>query len=212
MATTSREVRELVGTVTYVPVCATRVTVDSTVTKSGVSLGAIFFTVDEAREVAKMLLVAAEKAESFVKEAAKITFYALPAHENPIVTPVAGLHDEVRKVARETVKVVLHTSSAYEPPVVTPVANLHDKLAEVCVPKQEEQVAPKNCSACAYSGMEPADMDLTCMHPGAGSVGLHIRREPPDFPFCKNFSEFRQHPSRTPTGDLKSFTDREKSD
>lgn len=66
--------------------------------------------------------------------------------------------------------------------------------------------AEKNCQACRYSGMEPADMNLTCSHPdltnGKHPFGLHIYREPLDH--CPNYSKFEQHPGRNPDGTLKS--------
>jgi hypothetical protein len=58
-----------------------------------------------------------------------------------------------------------------------------------------------NCSACRWSGIEPADMDLTCGHPDAGFFGLHIRKEPLEH--CPDFSKFEQHPGRNPDGTLK---------
>lgn len=66
------------------------------------------------------------------------------------------------------------------------------------------QPEPKNCHACKYSGMEPADMNLTCFHPDTGSsVGLHIWKEPLEH--CPNYSKFEQHPGRNPNGSLKSI-------
>lgn len=64
----------------------------------------------------------------------------------------------------------------------------------------------KNCHACAHSGMEPADMNLTCSHPDLVKMGhpfgLHIWKEPLDH--CPNFSKFEQHKLRNADGTLKS--------
>lgn len=57
----------------------------------------------------------------------------------------------------------------------------------------------KTCNACAYSGMEPDDMTLTCYHPDAGMFGQHIWKEPLDH--C-GFQKFEQHPSRNTDGPL----------
>jgi len=91
----------------------------------------------------------------------------------------------------------------YEPPKIVPVMNLNDKLVEVLVPTDAAPAAPRNCGACTYSGIEPDDMDLTCGHPGAGTFGRHVRREPPDFEWCRGYGSFVQHPLRNPDGSLK---------
>jgi hypothetical protein len=63
-------------------------------------------------------------------------------------------------------------------------------------------VVPTNCSACAYSGIEPDDMNLHCGHPDAGTFGVSLRREPAEH--CPDRVKFEQHPGRNPDGSLKS--------
>lgn len=58
-----------------------------------------------------------------------------------------------------------------------------------------------NCRACKFSYMEPDD-DLTCGHPGAGSMGRYVKHRA-EFKHCVKFDKFEQHPHRKPNGDLK---------
>lgn len=62
--------------------------------------------------------------------------------------------------------------------------------------------APTNCAACAYSGIEPNDMDLACGHPDAGTFGVTLHKEPAAH--CPNRIKFEQHPGRNPDGSLKN--------
>lgn len=67
------------------------------------------------------------------------------------------------------------------------------------------RVVQDNCHACAYSGMEPDDLNLTCFHVNAGGVGLHVDRAIEQF--CTNSRiYFKQHPARNPDGSLKGGT------
>ncbi len=57
------------------------------------------------------------------------------------------------------------------------------------------------CAACAFSGIEPQDMDLFCAHPDAGAFGVTLRKEPADH--CPGKVKFQQHPGRNADGTLK---------
>lgn len=59
------------------------------------------------------------------------------------------------------------------------------------------------CSACAFSGIEPMDMDLTCGHPSSGPMGLHVMTVNRTKACGKEGKFFKQHPYRTKEGYLK---------
>lgn len=62
----------------------------------------------------------------------------------------------------------------------------------------------KNCHACAYSFMEPSDMNLTCGHPAAGSFGVYTYRAAAEGGHCgPDRLKFKQHPLRNEDGTLK---------
>lgn len=67
-------------------------------------------------------------------------------------------------------------------------------------------MSERNCHACAYSGIEPDDMDLTCGHPKARQpFGEHVLRGPIK-PCGPGRVLFEQHPGRTPSGHLKQHS------
>jgi hypothetical protein len=62
----------------------------------------------------------------------------------------------------------------------------------------------KDCKACAYCFMEPSDMNFTCGHPDAGTLGLYVHRATAEEGHCgPELLKFKQHPLRKPNGDLK---------
>ncbi len=66
-------------------------------------------------------------------------------------------------------------------------------------------MAEKNCKACRYCFMEPSDMNFTCGHPDAGSMGTYIHHASAADGHCgPELTKFEQHPKRTPEGDLQS--------
>ena len=120
------------------------------------------------------------------------------------------------KVALDVAKLdVVLKSVPYEEPKVTPVGNMRDLLSEVCHTSHDDDdttkvslsvlsTSPTICKACAYSGIEPQDMDLSCGHPDAGTFGVSLRREPAEH--CPDRIKFQQHPLRNPDGTLKPTT------
>lgn len=72
--------------------------------------------------------------------------------------------------------------------------------AEVKRPKL--RVVADNCGACAFSGMGPDDVFLTCGHPDAGTFGVSLFRSEPAS-HCVGRVKFEQHPGRNADGTLK---------
>ncbi len=65
----------------------------------------------------------------------------------------------------------------------------------------------KDCRACAYSYMEPSDPQLVCGHPKAGTFGKYVQHPRKPDGFCTPYAiEFKQHPLRTPEGELKNMS------
>lgn len=65
-------------------------------------------------------------------------------------------------------------------------------------------MSERNCLACANSGIEPDDMDLTCHHPQARQpFGEHVLRGPIG-PCGTERTLFEQHPGRTSDGFLRT--------
>ncbi len=63
-------------------------------------------------------------------------------------------------------------------------------------------MSERNCAACAYSGIEPDDMDLTCHHAQARQpFGEHVIRGP-IAPCGPERVLFEQHPRRSASGEL----------
>ena len=68
--------------------------------------------------------------------------------------------------------------------------------------------APKR--VCAYSFMEPSDMNLTCGHEKAPAVGIYVQHAVAADGFCgPDRRHFEQHPKRTPEGNLRALGDAE---
>lgn len=75
---------------------------------------------------------------------------------------------------------------------------------------------PKNCLACRYSGMDPGDSGLVCMHSGSGPLGTYLKFDrvvkdqvmtivhKPMGHCGPEFTKFEQHSDRHEDGSLKS--------